>query len=109
MRACVIFFAAIVLLAADNVIAEEILVGPESSVSSQVRGFIEIDLGRDLRQALLIPTSRITFIRSSKKNDNNSQSELHVDAGGNQELVIRVPQRFIAFEDIKNAILNSLQ
>ena len=101
------FLAAAVFFLAGNLRAEEILVGLEGRILSQSRGFIEIDTGRDQKERILIRTSKIVLVRSGRMGDNNAQTQLLVETGATQNLIITIPRRAISYESIRDAILTA--
>jgi hypothetical protein len=100
---------AAVLLLSSAALAEDIVVGPEGKISCATKGFIELNTGRDTKRNVLIQASRIIALKSGAENDNNSDHELIVEAGGGPPLVIRISQRVLTYDSIKNVIMDALR
>ena len=88
---------------------EEIIVGPEGGMTNATKGFIELDTGRNEKRRVLIQVANIVCVKSGPGNDNNSDNELMLGTGGAQLLVIKIPQRVMTYDSIKNVIMDALR
>lgn len=87
--------------------AEDIVLGPDARIEKQKDGKFVIIADPRNKLEYLINTEKLIYVKSSASNDNNSYTELKFGSEDKDQdgLVIRIQQRSIPYERIKEIIL----
>ncbi len=98
---------ALVLALVASACAQDIELGQESTIARDASGtFLVISDPRN-KAEYLINLNRVVFIKAANANDNNSFTEIHLglnDKDANSA-VIRVQQRVLPYERIRQALV----
>ncbi len=85
---------------------DDVDLGPDAKVSSDPQGrYLIVDDPRTQRE-YLINKSRIVVVRSAKRQDDNSVTEIYVQTADNEKLfVLRIQERNISYQAIRLELL----
>ena len=100
-------FLLLLVALSTPMLAEEIVLGPESTVAKDSTGrFLVITDGR-AKTEYLISLDRVLVVKSANPNDNNSYTEIRVGLGDTDKnsTTLKIQQRIVPYDDIKKALL----